>query len=807
MSEPGDDADARITRSAAVLLLLWVLIWNGDALWGATTWFFHDLKHHHLPWRTWAAETWAAGEVPLWAPVAHGYPLLADGQAGILYPPNLLLYRLFSPVLATNLSVIFHQVWAAWGALWLARVLGRSGPASTVAGVAYGLSGFLISHLVYLGMFQVVAWVPWIVGLAVRGAREGGGWWGAAGLALGVAWLAGHPQMALYATYAALFGAAAEGWKLKQQRPWVEIAGGVFAMGLVAGLIALPQLWASAELVRLGQREGGVDAGFASLGSLPPEELVHAVLPRWFGSESPADVAVTYHHRGGGYVGRGVSYWEDCFYLGIPTVLLALAAGRAGRARPWWILLAIGVVAMLGASTPLFPLFRLLPGMGWFRFPVRAAVWVTLAVSMLAAVGVDRLGGWLLGDPARVARRGVAVIVGVAVLWGLAAIGSMALRSNATDVQAALAARLVREGPDARGPEEAEARAAEVIRELESSLDPSGPRVLWPLVLALATGGVAFSAARGTITPRAATSMLPLLVAVDLYSFGGAFNPRTPADEVTERPSTATWLLGRPAPFRATVLDRRVPVELDRELMSSNLGLMWGTEDVIVPSPLRTLRNEAWLEKAGLGLDLAPADEQIARFAENRVLADLSGVRWLLTTRDLHLPDLAVAHETFVGATPVRIYENTRALPRAFVVGCTVAPEEGQSALDAVLALDDPRGTAVVEGPGLAECVPEPVGEATVTRVLQAALSVEVTLDQPGWLVVTESWYPGMYFQVGREVVEPVRTDDLFMGIALPPGKHEVVVAYVPVHLYMAMVVSAITGVMVSVFVVRRVAR
>ena len=59
---------------------------------------------------------------------------------------------------------------------------------------------------------------------------------------------------------------------------------------------------------------------------------------------------------------------------------------------------------------------------------------------------------------------------------------------------------------------------------------------------------------------------------------------------MTERPATATWLLGRPAPFRATVLDRRVSAELDRELMSSNLGLMWGAEDVIVPSPLRTLR-------------------------------------------------------------------------------------------------------------------------------------------------------------------------------------------------------------------------
>ena len=180
--------DRRMKVAALLLLGFWVLIWNGDALFGSTTWYFHDLKHHHYPWRVWAGSAWANNELPLWAPIAHGYPLMADGQAGVLYPVNIILYYLLPTHIAFNLSVIIHHLAAAWGGFALARVMGRTPRGALIAGIIYGFSGLLITHLVYLGMFQVIALTPWMLAAAAKGVKDGWLWWIVAGLLTGMAW-------------------------------------------------------------------------------------------------------------------------------------------------------------------------------------------------------------------------------------------------------------------------------------------------------------------------------------------------------------------------------------------------------------------------------------------------------------------------------------------------------------------------------------------------------------------------------------------------------------------------------------------
>ena len=53
--------------------------------------FASDLWHFHLPLKAEYAERLAAGELPLWSHrLGTGMPLLAEGQVGALYPPNLL---------------------------------------------------------------------------------------------------------------------------------------------------------------------------------------------------------------------------------------------------------------------------------------------------------------------------------------------------------------------------------------------------------------------------------------------------------------------------------------------------------------------------------------------------------------------------------------------------------------------------------------------------------------------------------------------------------------------------------------------
>ena len=54
-----------------------------------------DTTVFYFPLMTWVAQRLHQGELPLWTPqVFGGYPIFADGEIGLAYPPVLLaLYR------------------------------------------------------------------------------------------------------------------------------------------------------------------------------------------------------------------------------------------------------------------------------------------------------------------------------------------------------------------------------------------------------------------------------------------------------------------------------------------------------------------------------------------------------------------------------------------------------------------------------------------------------------------------------------------------------------------------------------------
>jgi hypothetical protein len=805
------------------VLSLLVFVWSGGALFGDTTWFFHDLKHHHLPWRWWVSGAWASGHLPLWAPVAHGYPLMADGQAGILYPVNILLSLVFSKIMAFNISVIIHHLAAVWGGYALARVLGRSQRSSMLAGIIYGFSGLLITHLVYLGMFQVIALTPLMIAASLRGVRESSRWFLVSGLLTGFAWLAGHPQMALYATYAMVFITL---WHASfdlrgHNRPFLQSINkkrvkravvGILVTGLISIGIALPQLMASYELSTFGLRDGGVTDTFAAVGGLPIEEIFNGFFHSPFGYERAADIPITYHHRADLYLGRGISYLENAFFVGVLTLPLLLLGITTRRARGWLVLCIIGFIVMLGASTPFYGLFRMLPGMDFFRFPVRASLWVVLAMSQLAAIGMDRLTDSIHTKPKKVitiAQRAMfgvmlGVIAATMLAFGLEAIGPNILEAltgffTRPAPSAEIIAEMTAAGvpiPEARDAVAAAAKAEALFAEIMADVSPWSARLLFPIcMLMLAITAVRLTA-QGRLDLQAPGFAITTLLLLDLIIYGGSFNPQTPVEVVTKRPEAALSMLGEPGLFRATVFDRRVSTELDTELLSSNMGLIFGFEDVIIPSPLRTERNGRYIAATGLDLSIEGQDEQLAKLTKNRHLTNLSGVRYLFTTNDaLELPDTTVVYNAphtldNKEQVNIRVIRNDKALKRAFVVGCTIRADRATE-FDALLANKQPSVRAVVsDGLGLESCVTEQVGTTTVKRTGVSGLEIKANMDAPGWLVITESRYPGQMVTVDGTVRGTTPTNYLFQGLPLTAGAHTITFEYRPMSILYGMALS-----------------
>jgi hypothetical protein len=814
-------ADTRRALLAALVFVGIAVMFAPDAATGQGVFWHHDLRHHHYPWRVWAAATWASGEVPWWAPGAgNGFPLLAEGEGGFLYPVTMVLFLALPGPLALNASVLVHQALAALGVWCWLRARGSRPIAAYIGAITYAWSGFLVSHTLYLGMQNGAAWIGWALFAATT--RR---WWLVA-LSIGMLGLAGHPQLAAFAGLAiGVHGLAVGGWR--------------WALGALGGVvIASPQLVATLELVRFSGRDGGVDALFAQVGKLPIQELVGVAFPYAFGFDRPADVAQTYYHRGLGYWGQGVNHWEMCFYLGIPVLTLAWFGAR--KARGWAAGVAVATLLMFGG--PLWELVRHLPGFDGFRFPARFAVIVTLGAAVLAAEGVEvlrrsrrpervtyglrmlavvfslttgsvygalhvfengiidvgegyferqaareaALAALIAGEPAGAAA-GAAEGAGATAAAGAAGAAAAAPGLPPPPALSPLA-RAALPAPEAEDPAKIPAKVARILADLRHSTAPGSPRVLIPVALLLLAS---FAVRRPW--------MWALLVVFELWRFGHAYQARVPRAEVEAQPGWLGEGMTEPGGPRLTVLDRRISPTLDTAIGTASLGLLWGTSDVILPSPLLFVRNEALLATAGL--DVGDTGRQkVRRYLDNLGLARRMAVRWIATTHTLP--------PTQSGALPgglvqvvrggVNVYVDPSAAPRARVVTCL----RGVASVDEAFSLlaELPVDTSVVEG---AERCPEESPAIEAELLTYTNQRVELRATGPGTLVLADTWYPRWVATVDDAPAAIERVDVTFRGVALPAGEHTVVFRYTPGPPGMALAASLLALVAVGVAAMR----
>jgi hypothetical protein len=320
---------------------------------------------------------------------------------------------------------------------------------------------------------------------------------------------------------------------------------------------------------------------------------------------------------------------------------------------------------------------------------------------------------------------------------------------------------------------DAVSRAEAWVDGLIGSTSLASPVLLWPLFLAT-TGGVLVQAARRERIGRPELgTLLLLLLVVDLTAFGSNYNPRSPSDVVGATPATQAVVAGEEGLYRTTVVSRVQPPELDKELMSASLGLLAGTRDVIVPSPLRLPRNDALLAAAGLDIGADPADDKVHRLETRLSLSEMMGVRYLLSAVPVQHPHLEQVHG---GA--VRVYRNLHAMERAFVVGCVVEAAGPGEALGALVELD-PAQVAVVEGKTGLGCGENP---GTATVLVHGATEVQVAahMAAPGLLVLTDTWYPGWEALVDGMPTPVLRSNVAFRGVVLSEGDHTVIFRYRP---------------------------
>lgn len=693
---------------------------------------YSDLATIHWPKASLQAQSIRDhGQWPLWTPhILSGMPLAANPLAMSFYPPSLL-FLILPAGPAFNLLWAFHLWLAGAGAyLWLRRAVNLSAPAAMLGALAFAFTGKMAAHMAagHVTVIAATAWLPWALYFADRAVRRQN---------LSAALLAGlslalqattHSQIFLYTAYLVLaYGLLAVILPDVNGRHGNRARSVLLLLVFVtAGLLAAVQLLPLAEMAHYSNR--ALSAGEASAGALTPLTL-------------PAGLLLP----------TGQGGHEPVIYLGLTPLLLAPFAWA--RRREWRVVFCAGLTVFallfaLGDATPLYPLLRRLPGLGYTRTPARIGFVLALAVATLAAAGFDAL---ILTFWTNTIRR----------KWHLAAVG-IAATGLAAGVGLALVTGAV-------------------------------SRATWGLAIFPALGVGIISAGRRVKSHRLLilTAGLGALLLTDLWSFDRALWRAAPPEEAFAPGSeVAGWLVAQPGQFRVYSPGYAIQQQVAAE---HGLELADGVEPVHLAAYDRYMSVATGVPVEGFSVTVPPfPDERDIAFAHrdaipNLKLLGLLNVRYLVAAFDIRGEELI--ERARLGE--VRVFENPQAMPRAFVVGQAEAVSSEAESL-ARLAAVDPRQTAIVEGGSPLSGGPA-FREATVLHRTPNRIEVEANLSAPGFLVLSEMWYPGWQAVVNGEPVRVYRADGLLRGVYLERGVQCVTFTYRPLSVRLGGAVSGLS--------------
>jgi hypothetical protein len=716
-----------------------------------------------------------------WEPnVYGGYPRVADPQMMNWYPPALLL-RLTGAEWLWNPFVLSAGVLASVFTYGLAYRLTGSRLGAALAGTVYGLGSFMALHTLHLTIIHAAAWVPLVLwSLAELRLRRHRGWVLVLALAVALAILGGHPQVAAYGlALAAVFVAvhlpgAPAGWR--------SFAGSA-ALGVVLGLgLTALQTWPTAELMPRSARQATTYAMFTSY-ALPARELPILLFPYAYGGGTETAPAP--------YFGKW-NLAEVSGFCGLLSLVLAVAGFVATRrtrgARLWAALAVLALLAALGNGTPAGWLLFRVPLLNKFRCPARLFMTYQLAVAVLAASGVRALAELPRRAGARALGLGTAAVA-VALAVGWAMIRFQMARGTFCPVAL----------PD------------ELARRALSPWPWVNPELGRPLVL-FALGAAALWA--WFLRPgRVAAGLLAAAFVADVTQMGGytaaGSGGSLPAGCVLGRPPAALEALRAEMETtgeRFLAADPTIvfaPGETPTaESAHANLALLWGLANAEGYSPL----------------EISRLRELLGAARRERTTAELLGVRYLAQFEaPPGGPDGTADGDLWQVVSPagsrLRVERTALPLRRAWLVGrATALPaDEVRAAVIGRAPLPDgtafrPYETALVEQP--VPFAPAALGsDAEAVVSLREPCRVEVRAHAPdgGFLVLGDVYYPGWRATIDGRPAKVYPTDYVLRGVVVPPGDHVVEFRYRPTTFYLGLGVSGLSAaLLLGLLLVRR---
>jgi hypothetical protein len=670
-----------------------------------------------MPLRFYLAQELKAGRLPLWTERLYaGYPLLAETTIAAFYPPNLVFFTLLPAVLGFHVNFAFAFFLAGIFTYLFCRLIKLSRGASLLSAIAFTFSGYWVTHITHNIVIDTIAWFPVEIYLLERFVRASK----RSSILLLSLVLGVVVAVQFLAGHAQFF---------------------VYSL-FFAGVYFLFRLWSGA----LRQRQVGfglvsmalsaiVALGLSAIQILPSLEYFR-LSERAGGLSSEIINEHPFHFKElvtfvfPNYNGTPVNfthnppfqdkgiYWEMTAYVGLLTLLLAGASLLRIRSGIQVFLYVLLLFSLIMAMGGIGPLSSLLtiPPFGYFRIPSRFLYFTTFALAILAGFGLDHLIGRLI-----------------------------------------------------------------------STHRPTSSGKLFVIHLAAIS-----------------------LVVADLFRFGYRYNPVYPAQEWLEKPRTVEILQEDTGFFRIFDIGLSSVNEENVYLKARKKERGWSGDLHTYRHLLNWLMPKTNLfyeiDHAGgvmaLSLELVKRVDSLVRTSaltgevgEERLnptarkLFNLLGVKYFISAVELFDDTVSLVGNTDGTQEPVfRVYENPAVLPEAFIVAEARSFSDREAVFAELLREEfDPLAQVLLEGEeglltedfaGSGSSDREVIG--VMRNENQQEVMVTAKASEPGWLVLTDTFYPGWNAYVDGAKTTILRADYLFRAVPVPAGEHNVVFRYEP---------------------------
>lgn len=738
------------------LLILSVLVFFVKIILSGSPLFGSDFVLQFYPWKQFIYDhVWSHAALPLWNPyLFSGTPFIANIQASMFYPLDFLFYMVPTQY-AYGYTVILHYILGSVFMYVFVRSLSINTMGALLSAVIFTYNGFLMAHLYagHLTLIHSYVWIPLIFFylnnfLNTPHPKHAI----LAGLFLGMQILGGFPQIAFYTILGVLLYALYSTCFTTQRQRGQYITRAALGIGTILTIgfcLAALQLLPTFEFMQLSTRAGGTSYEFATLDSFPPKNFITLLLPDLYGIPANKTFWVS---------GSSWAFWEYCGYVGICALVLTVVAIKriaADRVGAFFLLLMIiSLFLCLGRYNPLYRFIYYLPGFHHFRIPAQILFLYVFAVAVLAGMGLNHLTGEtdFSGMPRMVVLAGLLFLLTLAVWIQVHPYSFFYILFKF-------------------------AKPAGLTGDQLGKVHVVVTNAVWRGSAILLVTVILLSLYQQRLSSRVTTgSLLILILAVDIGLFAFPLIRTIDLEPSSTQLHLIRQLQRDRDPFRAVVNNGCFP---------ENAGLLYRFQDIQGYDPLILKRYVQYVNKS----QQIPPDNKVVN---------------LHYIRSVDNPLINMLNLKYtINCASKEIRKRDAFVPRAHIVHQTVVKNDHEI-LDYMMADGfDPMATVVFSNDS---GIPETDGlehrgdQGETCRILSYAgdeMTVEVRLNTPGYLVLSEINYPGWQAYVNGRKRAILTANYLFRSLSVEPGRHIVRFVFRPFSFKAGTVVSVLSVVLI----------